>query len=69
MLPRGTIMIEDELDLIERLVQKTKKYGICWACTKRFECRNKTETPKEDFEFANGCISFNERDFLDSYNL
>jgi len=27
-------MIEDELDLIERIIQKTKTFGICWTCSK-----------------------------------
>lgn len=62
-------MINTELELIERLIRKMKRYGICWACTKRFECQSKAERSKEDFEFANGCIEFNERDFLGSNNL
>ncbi len=61
-------MIEDELDLIERLIQKTKTFGICWACLNRFECRDKASEDEKD-EFASGCIDFEEREFLDSYNL
>ncbi len=61
-------MIEDELDLIERLIQKTKRFGICWACINRFECRDKASKDEKD-EFASGCIDFDERGFLDSYNL
>ena len=65
---RKQSMIETQLDLIERLIQKTKTFGICWACINRFECRDKASKDDKD-EFASGCVDFDERSFLDSYNL
>jgi len=59
-------MIQTQLDLIERIVQKTKTFGICWACSKRYECWNNDEKEKE---FASGCVDFNEEKFLDEYNI
>ena len=61
-------MIQDELDLIERLVQKTKKFGICWACTKKVECWEKASEDEEE-GFASECVDFDEEKFLDSYNI
>lgn len=61
-------MIETTLDLIERLVEKTKRFGICWVCTERFKCREEASEDEKD-EFASGCVDFKEEKFLDSYNL
>lgn len=63
-------MIQTTLELIERLIEKTKKFGICWACTSRYECREIAASVNcEEDEFASGCVDFKEEKFLDSYNL
>ncbi len=58
-------MIQTTLELIERLIDKTKTFGICWACINRFACRENSE--KDEFEHV--CVYFKEEEFLDSYNL
>ncbi len=64
-------MIQTTLELIERLIDKTKTFGICWACTSRFACREIAASAIDDEkeEFAHGCVDFKEEEFLDSYNL
>lgn len=62
-------MIQTTLELIERLIEKTKKFGICWACTNRFKCREIAAEIDEIEEFCSGCVDFKEEKFLDSYNL
>jgi len=60
-------MIQTQIELIERLIEKTKKFGICWACTDRVECGDKASIDEKE-EFASGCVDFKEEKFLDAYN-
>ena len=61
-------MTQTELELIERIVQKTKRYGICWVCANRIKCGNEAAIDEKE-EFCSGCVDFKEENILDLYNI
>lgn len=60
-------MIQTELELIERIIQKTKRWGLCWACKKKEDCFKMAENG-ENKELASGCVNFQEADILNSFS-
>ncbi len=62
-------MIQTELELIERLVQKTKRFGICWACSNRIRCTEQAALDELNEEFWSGCTDFKEDRILHLYNI
>ena len=62
-------MIQTELELIERVVQKTKRFGICWACVNRRKCGEQAEGNEIREEFCSGCIDFKEDKILNLSNI
>lgn len=56
-------MIQTELELIDRIVNKTKRFGICWACVDRIKCCEQAANDEKE-EFASGCVNFKEEKIL-----
>ena len=61
-------MIQTELELIEQIVQKTKRFGICWVCVNRRKCGEQAATDEKK-EFCSGCIDFEEDKILNLSNI
>lgn len=57
-------MIQTELELIERIVQKTKRFGICWACVNKVRCIEQVDRGEANEKFCSGCIDFKEDKIL-----
>ena len=61
-------MIQTELELIDRVVNKTKRFGICWACVNRNKCCEQAANNEKE-EFASGCVNFKEDNILNLYSI
>lgn len=62
-------MIQTELELIERIVQKTKRFGICWVCINRRKCGEQAARNEIREEFWLGCVDFKEDEILNLSNI
>ena len=61
-------MIQTELELIDRVVNKTKRFGICWACINKIKCAEQAANDEKE-EFASGCVDFKEDKILNLHSI